>query len=279
MGKVSYHVGLHKTATTYLQNEYFPQLPVEFVKGAHSFTDTCRILGGGSSCLISDENLSGRLFSVGGGKMEEFRLTIAAIKRMHPDAGIVIGFRKHCDYLLSAYKQHLHQGGTLSQSEFFNANNTGLLRSEDLHFREYIDLVKEQFDDVFVYTIDDVKYMDVFHRDISIFLGLKCAPPIFKNKSANRGVKSRFQVGFLLHLNRLNEFIKRFLRVNLLYGRLFKYLRITPRHLCQKYLPDAGKAYCLDQRLKAHVDEMFKEDWAYVLQNKSIKEPRKKGNR
>ena len=265
--KVFYHIGLHKTATTLLQETYFPQLPITFIKGTVPYTRVIRELESGGVVLFSDENLSGRLFC--GNKFSDFERALSSIKRIHPDAGIIIGFRQHADFLLSAYKQHLHEGGTLEQRKFFNANDTGLLKARDLRFSNYLSLVREHFSWMLVYTLEEVGRMHEFDRRFSSFLGIEPGSAREEERHANVGVRTKLQVHSLRLLNRVNAVVKRGIGVDVLYSKPMKYMRVTPRHICQYRLPHVGAPYLLDPQLRDFISKEFKEDWNLVLDAKS----------
>src|SRR5690606_24369031 len=182
-----------------------------------------------------------------GNKLADFKSIVSSIARIHPDAGVIIGFRKHADFVLSSYKQYLHEGGAISQREFFDVDGGGLLRHEDICFKSYISFLSERFSNLFVYTIDDVKSFDKFNERFSAFIGVEKNDIELKKGEVNRGVKTHVQVKTLFALNTINAWIRRNFGVNLLYSKLLRYMRITPRQVCQKYLTDIGRDYEIDE--------------------------------
>ena len=65
MRDIYYHLGLHKTGTTFLQNKYFAKLPITYYKGGQSFIKVIESFSNtNDKILISDENFSGQLFSL-----------------------------------------------------------------------------------------------------------------------------------------------------------------------------------------------------------------------
>ena len=269
MTSVYFHIGLHKTGTTFLQKEYFPKLSVHYVRGSLPFY---KVIGELSSnkgvVLVSDENLSGQLFS--GRKYLQCKETMSAIKKAFPDAKIIIGFRNHLDFIVSSYKQLLHQGGIVGFHEFYKIDNTGLLKNEDLCYKNIIELLNNNFKDVCIYTIDEIKDMPVFDKKISKFLGLENCEVEVNEKKVNKSVRSQAQVNTLLKLNRLDRKIENVFGFKVLYNKLFKFLKITPRNICQYYMSDKGKVFSLDKDFQDEVKLKFKNDWNYLINVKSV---------
>lgn len=123
-----FHIGMHKTATSWFQSRYYPRLT------SHRFCDrvTARnaILGGNAyrfdtaeartalaieddpPLLVCDEDLSGVLHN--GGLLTSFLATGIA-ERLHaiaPDARIVIFVREQVAMAAACYHQYVREGGT-----------------------------------------------------------------------------------------------------------------------------------------------------------------------
>lgn len=269
MSDLFFHIGLHKTGTTYLQREYFPLLPINYMRGSDAYFKLIREMGSSQEkILISEENLSGELFSTD--KLAQFKSTVKAIAESHPNATILIGFRKHADFLLSAYKQLLHQGGVLSFNEFFNLSNEGILSTEDINFKNMIDYLNEHFKNVFIYTIDDVRDIKKFDKAVSKLLGVNPVDPSEKQKQINKSIKSTSQVKLLLKMNKIDARLKKVLGIKVLNSKLFKLIKFTPRKICQQYMSGRGKAFGIDNDIKEKINEEFHEDWQFILENKSV---------
>lgn len=270
MRDIYYHLGLHKTGTTFLQNKYFAKLPITYYKGGQSFIKVIESFSNtNDKILISDENFSGQLFS--GKKREQLFKMVHSIKAIHPNAKVIIGFRKHSDFVLSAYKQALHQGDTLSFKSFYNIQNDGILKNRDLNFQETIELLKSIFSDVFIYTISDVRDLELFNKEFSKFIDIEPLSMQNKQKEVNKSIQSVLQVNVLLKLNKFDKKFSKIFKMKLLYSKLFKLLKITPRKVCQNYLPSSGEKYRLDNEILNYLDDTFQKDWSFVMENKNIK--------
>ena len=131
------HIGYHKTATTWLQDELFPLAAShEFVPrkvtqtaflappGLHFDAATARevlgIAGRERPVLLSEENLSGYLHNGGLHGLvgpEMARRIHAAL----PDAQVVVFIRNQLDILRAAYAQYVSGGGTWGQARYFDS--------------------------------------------------------------------------------------------------------------------------------------------------------------
>lgn len=269
MSDIIFHIGLHKTGTTFLQNEYFPKLPLTYLSGSEPFYKILEIIkANDKKILLSEENFSGQLFS--GRKDQQFFDTISSIKSAFPEAKIIIGFRNHIEFIVSSYKQMLHEGGIFSFNDFYNLNDTGVLKDKDLNYRGMLEILNSNFNDVFVYTMDDIKNINSFNLEISRFLGIINDEIIINKRILNKSVQSSFQVTTLLNLNRFDNKFKRLFGFKLLYSKFFKVFRITPRFLCQQYLPSNGRLFSIDKNLYDEIESKFEKDWEFILSSKSI---------
>ena len=126
------HIGIHKTASTFLQKKVFPEiLGLQVVnldfdmyfydnfikKSSHRFNSESFLLeienklnserAESNILAISDENLSGDIYS--GRSSKELMLRI---KECFGDVKILIVLRNQVDYILSAYSNYVLHGGS-----------------------------------------------------------------------------------------------------------------------------------------------------------------------
>lgn len=124
------HVGLHKTATTYLQVDVFPHLSgVNYINGNDSALlswkrrmymqdplifdveqarNTILSHMEGDNNLLSTEALSGSPM----GQYLGRDLILQKLKAMFPEARIILGIRAQPDIIWSLYKNYVRKGGT-----------------------------------------------------------------------------------------------------------------------------------------------------------------------
>jgi hypothetical protein len=172
--KVFIHVGLHKTGTTFLQNEVFPKIPnINYQR----HVDLTTKVEQGELNLFSDENLDGgsyRLFS-----NPKDRYTIAYnLRQMFPTAKIIISIRNTDSWLISAYKQYtLAYWGYTFQQYFSKFNKDGL------DFTSYINYLRKLFGEK---NVSVMKYEDLI-ADPTAFVDCICSfmgveTPVFESK-------------------------------------------------------------------------------------------------
>ena len=144
MSKIFLHIGLHKTATKFYQHHVFPFLDKEkfnynptkitqylsdYIKAETS--DKEQILkhvieekenlkqADERTIIISREIMSGNLFSA----YRDWNEQVKLLHDMFPEAEIVISFRYQPDWLVSCYRESVHEHHYQSIEDFLNINN------------------------------------------------------------------------------------------------------------------------------------------------------------
>lgn len=177
--KIVIHIGMHKTGTTFLQQEVFSKIPnINYQNKINLSTKVEE----GKINLFSDENLDGgsyRLFA-----KNENRINI--LKNLHtlfPNAYIILCIRNKKTWLYSAYKQYIVAYKSCTFEEYKERLDKGFL-----DFDEYIKkLDKLWFDNVYVCHFEDLKRNPKqFVKGICDFIGVE--PPKFKNKKVYKGI-------------------------------------------------------------------------------------------
>lgn len=104
-----FHIGLHKTASTWLQRAFFPKLcALEYLRTQNlPFIDRKVREQSTQPLLISHEEFSGPLSATKrpGDRTEWLGKSMAAISSISPTGSIVIGFRNQKGWLNSAYAE------------------------------------------------------------------------------------------------------------------------------------------------------------------------------
>jgi hypothetical protein len=271
-GQFFIHIGLPKTATTFLQLNVFPRIEnIEFLGKAKrvDFYDVYN--SPHNKFLISHEHLlacpSERYPD---GWLDEFSTRLALLASRFPSVKIMLSFRAHEALLTSYYKEYISKPGRpyLTLDKFFDVgHNQGLIRHEDLEFSSLIDLVERHFDEKpFVFLFEDVvRRLPIFLEDLSAFLGerLPDASAIRQDK-LNPGV-GYHQAKILVKLNQLDGVLQKVPFLPGLYNPVFKRLSIQPDRLCRKKLAFLSKRpLLLSDEQREFVTARYHDDWIIV---------------
>jgi hypothetical protein len=133
--RIFFHIGLHKTATSWLQTQLFPNLDGVKVLRARRFGEISRYLRdcGVETLLVSHEDLGGTIARCKepGDSERRLKVTLAAIGDTAPHAAIIIGFREHSAWLNSAYAQRAKKNpyGLDSYAASFSADELSWCRT------------------------------------------------------------------------------------------------------------------------------------------------------
>lgn len=211
------HVGLPKTGTTFLQKNVFPYLDVNYIPEYTKFGNLDRRIltfayQADKPILISDEYLYGRIIS---SQQKANNVTILKrLKRLYPNAKIIICFREKKSWLKSIYNQfRKHMSRNVLVKNFDDWYNN-YFDDEALNFTNYKNLAKELFDEVLILHYEDlVKDPDNFVKNIADFIGVDM--PNYDKSRVNPSWKEKHYnaVNFLgkLPLSRVTRHIIQYL--------------------------------------------------------------------
>lgn len=216
--EITIHIGLPKTATTYLQKNFFPyisgvhfldssaiffQLDFQQIKFMCGFSRVKQIQEGFKKYLntfdeyylfISDESLTNPW-----DKGKAFGASILSLKELFPNAKIIISLREQVSMLSSLYSQSLRRGWSLSPKRFIGWNrgsktfidfDVDLFPHIDLayfKYKELLNILRSIFYDVNIVLYEKfVSDQDVFFKKIALFLGGDYITPSNVGKHENR---------------------------------------------------------------------------------------------
>jgi len=191
--KVVIHVGLQKTATKFLQKVVFPSIEnINFLNKNEAIRIDMN-LSVNKINLLSSEEFAGCPWD----KNVNDRFLIAdRLKKLFPNAKIILVVREKEAWLKSIYKNYVRKGGTHNFDEFREKD----FAEERLEFEKYEHYLKKLFSEVYV---DDIKHLKEDHydfvKDLCEFIG--CAVPEYKNTIVNKAWNDR-QIKLGLFLNR-----------------------------------------------------------------------------
>ena len=261
------HIGLHKTGSTFLQQNIFPNLDgIEYIRWRN--LEYFLRLDDSKRFLISSESLSGFTFA----GQNDREKAIRVLGGFFRDARIIVVFRSHGGFLASLYSQYLRYGGTSPFDEFFemerleNSSKKPVVDAGSVNYRAVIEAIERHFKSPpFVVLMEDMfNNPKAFMDDLCQYC--RCLPGDarggFSKKPVNRGLK-QFQGEILRKINRT-------FGVKLSYdgrNRPFAHLRrfrMDPTTLLVSRFSFVPSTPLVSGDVKSAIDESFASDWAFV---------------
>jgi hypothetical protein len=258
------HLGLHKTGTSFLQNEVFPRWPgVAYVRPP-LLDNLVTLVPASPRVLISREDLFGPIWARG----QERRDAIAWVRRLFPEARPLLSFRRHDRYLVSAYKQYLQRGGPLPFRDFFDlAGDRGVLERDALRFAARVELVADAFGrPPFVFLHEELRAdLGGLLEDLGRYFGTPApAPGEIRRRTHNRSV-TYYPAKLLRWLNGWNRSELNPDGLLALDNRYTRRLLLDPRSICQRWLAWVPDRPMLPASYLEEVAAYYAEDWAEVV--------------
>ncbi len=258
---LTFHIGLHKTASSLLQSSVFPRLNgIAYFDAGRPFFEFVRSVDADVPTIVSHESLSSDLLA-----RDYCRQRIRSIEnlsRHFPDARVLLVVREPSAWLASVYREHLHQGGSLS----FDAFAQPLLDDGTLDLYALLLAVRRlPFEQLLVLDFDElIQDLEGAVRRIRRLAGVPGdQPDSWPVARVNGGVRN---LGARV-LRRANPFMRsRFQRRGLpLNSPLAKRFVSTPRHWIQRgalrFLNDIGTDVVAPSAL-AGIERQWAHNWA-----------------
>ena len=260
---IYFHVGMHKTGTTFLQISVFPKLKgINYVSPSTPFDGFLR-LGTDTNHLVSNERLAGRLWAT----PDEVDHSIHRLNELFPGSKVLMSFREHDGFILSSYKQYLHQGGALNFNDYFDIeSDSGFMKREQFIYRTRIESIARHFGEMpFVFLLDEIKNnLDGLLHDMGGYLG--AIPPSvdeLDRRVLNKGV-GYSQARILRMLNQWNRSELNPTGRFQLDNRWTRLLKLDPQRLCQYWLSFLPDGPFIDKEVRQSIRGYYAEDWDYV---------------
>lgn len=251
-----FHVGLPKTASTYLQVFVFPELKgIRYFRKRHY--QQYKSLPGkpGEKLLFSNER-----------DISLFK-ELDVIKQHCPQAKIIIVFREHFSWITSKYKYHLRKSGPLYFNEFYEQK---LVKERGLNKHYYRNIV-EKIESLFpgrcqVLIYDELKKnRSSFNKKLLQFMGLEQEPE-FKNTI----VKPAFTSRQLYVIRRFNQIFRYTPSMHPQKWRRklhYKMREFSLHTIAQLSHLNFWNTNAIDKEIEKEREKLqafFKEDWDFV---------------
>jgi len=259
---IFFHVGLHKTGTTFLQKAVFPKWQgITYIPWPN--LELFLRLDSAKTYLVSREGLSGKNWA----HHAERDASLKRLSEMFPEAQILVSFRKHSGYITSSFRQYLQRGGPHEFGQYLDIeNDAGVMKRNDFIYRWKLESLERHFGRrPFVFLHEELsKNLDQLLRDMEGFIGGQA--PLPGDISSKRYNES---VGYYPAklLRRMNAYTRSELnptgRYNLNHPTLQR-LRLTPRAICRHWLSFLPNRPFLSAESMSRIDELYKDDWSYV---------------
>lgn len=197
--EVYFHIGLHKTGSTFFQRELFRNMKgINLMgRGNTEFNDKSQIQENKIN-LISDERYSCSM-EFGADIKKRRKERIGEIKKICPNAKIILIIRNKKSWIKSLYSEYVKNGGYRDYDYWYEH----LYDKNSADFEFYIDLLKNEFDEVLVLNFEDFKEKpDIVVKELCGFI--KVDLPDYKNK--RMGIRLSPRSIFLIRM--LNVFFR-----------------------------------------------------------------------
>lgn len=266
------HMGLMKTGTTFLQQDFFPRLSLNYIQTYDDFRKPLL----SNVTLFSSEALGGSIYHKRDpeGMFKSFKQSILHLKNCSRELKLIICFREPKAFLISSYKQYLHEGGYLSFEKFYSPYGNAKVIESDLKFAKYIDFLLNHFErnDLFLYNYDSFKYapekvLIALMKFMEIELNSALVRDVLLQRKKSNGSVPDFYVPLLIALNKIDNSMRKLLGFGIrvkLFGVLF-----NPRVICQHILPKiySGRGTVYDYNLD---NNKHLEDWKETVKSFNI---------
>jgi len=181
------HIGMHKTATTFLQKEIFPKLKgIKYYNLVNNKGNRHKLLAieKAGKILISDEDLSGSPLIYGTSYTERYNIA-DNLHKLFPNAKLIVGIRNKDDWLNSVIR-HI----ATSSPQYTKDEIRRIFDKNYLDFEYYISYVRQLWGNknIYVYRYEDLKENPhKFIEGICNFMDVSV--PDFTNRIVNKSIK------------------------------------------------------------------------------------------
>ena len=280
MKELFVHVGMHKTATTMLQNDVFPNLrgvlylgrPHELRQGAIT-NSYIRLFEGpeDEKVLVSNESLSGPMLPFFQGRSGHGTWAagqvkaLAALGKRIPHAKPIICFRRPVGMVKSLYRHYVKAGGRMEFGDFFSLDGPSLFCVEDFTYSARLAAIEDNFEhSPFVIDFDDlIRQTDRVLEGLCQYMGIpKLETHEYTVTRANSGLKGR-QLRLMRAMNTLDSgnIVSEGGGVPLT-NRASVFAKVSPWNISR--LVPSGTDFSLSPQVEQDIEKATDADWEHV---------------
>lgn len=268
--KIFFHVGLGKTASTYLQKRVFPFFEnVEYIQRASRFANAVEIIAKGNA----ERYFISREFD------QQFEYEVKKFSAHYPDSKVIIVFRRQDAWIASQYRRFFKNGHVIPFTKFFDLkNDSGMFTKKDLTFYHYIELTEKYFTQKpLVLFYDDLRkdpmaFFDVFADTVGVKYDKEKINLDKKHSSySEKQLKTLKKVGGVVNLRKDNMKYQFLYPIRRFYTNLIRYSTL----FIGKHLPDSwysDEPLINPDELK-EVRDYFEADWQSVIEYAKANNP------
>jgi hypothetical protein len=135
--EVYFHVGLGKTASTFLQEQVFPYFTdIEYIHRNYRYQKVDEVISKSEQKKI----FVSREFD------QQFEEEVVKFSKHHPDTTAIIVFRRQGPWIASQYRRFFKNGHMEPFPQFFDLKkDSGRFKKHDLHYQNYLRIIEENF--------------------------------------------------------------------------------------------------------------------------------------
>ncbi|MCF8230719.1 MAG: hypothetical protein K9J27_00915 [Bacteroidales bacterium] len=254
---IFWHVGLGRTATTFMQSQVFPKLKGVYYISKKNFKNADEIINQThhNKYLLSHE------FN------RDLNEVLRNFSRKYPDARIIIVLRKHEEWIASHYRRVVKNGSPCLFKEYFDAdNNKGTWKIDDLYYYPKLKCIEKNFNHkpLVLFHHDLKERPEYFLNQILKYLGISQYDPI-SFKARHTSYKDK-ELKFRRWVTRHTFLKEREYRARHLRGGMIRFMNKTYRYVVlylARLIPDAllSDEPLIPQEELDKIKAMYKNDW------------------
>lgn len=253
MMEIYFHVGLGKTGTKYLQYDFFPKLKGIYYIKPKRYRKSKEII---KKKKNKRKILISREFDV---QLEKETRWFA---KDFKDTKAIIVLRRQDEWIFSQFKRFVKNGYTWTFYEFFNLENTGFFKVEDLYFYKKIEILVDVFNSKpLVLLYDELKHHPFRFLDkIASFTGTtyrrEYVPLRRRHVSySEKQLKVLYTIAKRVDIRQDDNLFKRYLYIYPVRYPLLYLARFFP----DKWIPEID--IFPDEKVLIEIRNFYKDDW------------------